>query len=166
MKHTSPALLLALAFFGGAAGFGLQAVLAAASMPKIRPEYTLAVSLVVIGALVVMLAVPVWRAVRGRLGRRIDPFFATRVVVLAKACSIAGALLAGVAVGFLVDLLLRASPTGDTLARILVCFAGGVLLLVGGLVAEYLCRVPPRDEDDDDRHGGGGHGGDPERVRS
>lgn len=159
MRHTSPVLLLALVVVGGAAGFGLQAVLAAAGMPKIRPEYTLAVSLVVIAALVVTLAVPVWRAVRGRLGRRIDPFYATRVVVLAKACSIAGALLSGVAVGFLVDLLLRGSPTGDTLTRIVVSLIGGVLLLAGGLVAERLCRVPPRD--DDDRHGG-----DPERVRS
>ena len=159
MKHTSPALLLALAFFGGAAGFGLQAVLAAASMPKIRPEYTLAVSLVVIGALVVMLAVPVWRAVRGRLGRRIDPFYATRVVVLAKACSIAGALLAGVELGFIVELLFRGAPTSDTLLRLLAALVGAVLVLVGGLVAEYLCRVPPRD-DDDEHHLGG-----PERVR-
>ena len=160
MKHTSPALLLALALFGGAVGFGVQTVLAAMSMAKIRPEYTLAVSLAVIAALVVVLAVPVRRAVRGRLGRRIDPFYATRVVLLAKACSIAGALLGGGGVGLLVDLLLRGAPTGDTLARILVCLGGAVVLLVGGLVAEYLCRVPPRDDDDDRR------GGDAERVRS
>jgi hypothetical protein len=161
MKHTSPALLLALALFGGALGFGAQTVLAAMSMPKIRPEFTLALSLAVIAVLVILLAVPVRRATRGRLGRRIDPFYATRVVLLAKACSIAGALLAGGGVGFLADLLLRGTPSGDTLARILVCLGGAVVLLVGGLVAEYLCRVPPRDEDDDDRHDG-----DPERVRS
>jgi len=160
MKHTSPALLLALAVFGGAAGFGLQTVLAAMSMAKVRPEYTLALSLAVVAALVIALAVPVRRAVRGRLGQRIDPFYATRVVLLAKACSIAGALLGGAGVGLLADLLLRGAPSGDSLARILVCLGGAVALLVGGLVAEYLCRVPPRD-DDDDRHDG-----DPERVRS
>ncbi len=160
MKHTSPALLLALALFGGAAGFGIQTVLAAMSMAKVRPEYTLALSLVVIAALVIVLAIPVRRAVRGRLGRRIDPFYATRVVVLAKACSIAGALLAGAAVGFLADLVLRGAPSGDSLARILVVLGGCIVLLVGGLVAEFLCRVPPRD-DEDDRHDG-----DPERVRS
>lgn len=160
MKHTNPVLLLALALFGGAAGFGVQTLLAAMSLAKVRPEYTLALSLAVIAVLVVLLAVPVRRAVRGQLGRRIDPFYATRVVLLAKACSIAGALLGGGAVGFLADLLLRASPTGDSLARILVCLGGAVVLLVGGLVAEYLCRVPPEDDDDDRR------GGDPERVRS
>jgi hypothetical protein len=164
MKHTSPALLFALALFGGAAGFGLQTILAAMGMPKVRPEYTLALSLVLIAVLLVLLAVPVRRAVRsagGPVRRRVDPFYATRVVLLAKAGSIAGALLSGASVGLLVDLLLRGSPNSDTLTRILVDLAGGVLLLAGGLVAEYLCRVPPRDEDEDDRHGG-----EPERVRS
>jgi len=160
MKRTSPALLLALALFGGVAGFGAQTVLAAMSLAKLRPEYTLALSLVAITALVIVLAVPVRRATRGRLGRRIDPFYATRVVLLAKACSIVGALLAGGGVGLLADLLLRGVPSGDLLARILVSLAGSAVLLAGGLVAEFLCRVPPRDEDDDRRDGG------PERVRS
>jgi hypothetical protein len=160
VRHTSPGLLLALALFGGAAGFGLQAVLAASSIAKYRPEYTIGISLVVIAALVVVLAVPVRQAVHGTERRRIDPFYATRVVLLSKACSIAGSLLGGVSVGLLVDLVLRGAPTGDTIARILVALGGSVLLLAGGLVAEYLCRVPPRD-DDDDRHDG-----DPERVRS
>jgi hypothetical protein len=160
VKHTSPGLLIALALFGGVAGFGIQTVLAAASMAKLRPEYTLPVSLVVIAVVIVVLAVPVRRAVRGSQRRPIDPFYATRVVILAKAGSIAGSLLTGAAAGFLIDLLLRGSPTGDTTGRILVSLGGAVLLLVGGLVAEYLCRVPPRD-DDDDRHDG-----DPERVRS
>lgn len=162
MRHTSPVLLLAVALLGGVAGFGLQTVLAAASMAKLRPEYTLPVSLVVIAILVVALAVPVRRAVRGRERRRVDPFYATRVVILAKASSIAGALLAGAGVGFLADLLLRGAPTGDVLARILVSLGGAVLLLVGGLVAEFLCRVPPSDDDDDDDR----RGGRPERVRS
>ena len=161
MRHTSPGLLLALTLFGGAAGFGIQTVLAAASLPKVRPEYTLALSLVLIAVLVVVLAMPVRRAVRGTPPRPIDPFYATRIVVLAKACSIGGALLGGLALGFLVDLLLRGSPNGDTLARILLSLGGTVVLLAAGLVAEYLCRVPPRDDDDDDRHDG-----DPERVRS
>ncbi|MGN6324590.1 DUF3180 domain-containing protein [Pseudolysinimonas sp.] len=159
MRQTNPALLLALAVFGGAVGFGAQTVLATMGMAKIRPEYTLALSLAIIAVLVVLLAVPVRRAVRGRLGRRIDPFYATRVVLLAKACSIAGALLGGAAIGLLADLLLRSASNGDTLARILVCLAGAIVLLTGGLVAEFLCRVPP--PDDDDRHDG-----DPERVRS
>ncbi len=115
----------------------------------------------IIAALVVLLAVPVRRAVHGTVQRRIDPFYATRVVILAKACSIAGALLAGGTLGLLVDLLVRGAPNADALARILTSLGGGILLLVGGLIAEYLCRVPPHDDDDDDQRGG-----DTVRVRS
>jgi hypothetical protein len=161
MKHTSPGLLVVLALFGALGGFGVQTALAALSMAKVRPEYTLTVSLVVIAALVIALAVPVRRAVHGPNRRPIDPFYATRVVVLAKACSIAGALLAGVGFGFVVELLLRGAPTSDTLLRLVAALGGAVLLLVAGLVAEYLCRVPPRDDDDDRHHPDGGT----ERVR-
>jgi hypothetical protein len=159
VKHTSPGLLVALVVFGALGGFGIQAALAALSLAKVRPEYTLSVSLVVIAALVVALAVPVRRAVHGPNRRPIDPFYATRVVVLAKACSIAGALLAGVALGFVVELLFRGAPSNDTLLRLLAALGGAVLVLVGGLVAEYLCRVPPHDDDDEHHHG------DAERVR-
>jgi len=161
VKQTSPALLVAVAVFGGVAGFGIQAALAAASFAKLRPEYTFPLSLVIIAALVIALAVPIRRAVRGPQRRPIDPFYATRVVVLAKASSIVGALLSGGALGLLADLVLRGSPNGETFGRILAALGGAVVLLVAGLVAEYLCRVPPRDDDDDDRRDG--H---PERVRS
>jgi uncharacterized membrane protein YeaQ/YmgE (transglycosylase-associated protein family) len=161
MKHTSPALLIAAAVVGGVGGFGIQAALAAASFAKLRPEYTFPLSLAIIAALVIVLAVPIRRAVRGPQRRPIDPFYATRVVVLAKASSIVGALLAGGAVGLLADLVLRGSPNGDTFLRIIAALVGSVVLLVAGLVAEYLCRVPPNGDDDDDRRDG--H---PERVRS
>lgn len=161
MKQTSPALLIAVAVVGGVAGFGIQAALAAASLAKLRPEYTFPLSLVIIAALVIALAVPIRRAVRGSQRQLINPFYATRVVVLAKASSIVGALLAGGALGLLADLVLRGSPNGETFGRISAALAGGIVLLIAGLVAEYLCRVPPRDDDGDDRRGG--H---PERVRS
>ena len=161
MKQTSPGLLVTLALFGTLGGFGLQTGLAAAGMSKVRPEYTLTLSLALIAAVILALAVPVRRAVRGANRHPIDPFYATRVVVLAKACSIAGALLAGVAIGFVIELVFRGAPTSDALLRILAGLGGSILVLVAGLVAEYLCRVPPHDDDDDRNHPGGGT----ERVR-
>jgi len=158
VKRTNPGLLVALALFGAAVGFAVQTALAAMSIAKVRPEYTLAASLLLIGVLVVALAIPVRRAVRGATRQPIDPFYATRVVVLAKACAIAGALLAGVALGFLLDLILRGSPASDSFVRVLASLGGSVVLLIGGVVAEFLCRVPPRDDDDDHPDRG------PERV--
>jgi hypothetical protein len=147
MKRTRPATLIVLVLIGGVAGFLVQLILAAASQPKLRPEYTLAITLLFIAVLIVALAVPVRRATRAAVRRHIDPFYATRVVVLAKASSIGGALLTGVAAGFLFELLVRAgSPSTDNFVRALVTLAASVALLAAGLIAEHLCTVPPDDD--------------------
>ena len=155
MKRTKPATLIILVLIGGVAGFLVQLILAAASQPKLRPEYTLAITLLFIAVLIVALAVPVRRATRATVRRHIDPFYATRVVVLAKASSIGGALLTGVAAGFLFELLVRAgSPSTDNFVRALLTLAASVALLAAGLIAEHLCTVPP----DDDEHSNGPQG--------
>ncbi|HWM35131.1 MAG TPA: DUF3180 family protein [Pseudolysinimonas sp.] len=149
MTRTKPLSLIIAAVIGVGAGLVLQAVLAAASQPKLRPEYTLAITVVLIGVAAVVLALPVRRATRGNPAHRVDPFYATRVVVLAKASAVAGALLAGGGTGLLLELLARAGePGADMFLRAASVAAGGALLLAGGLVAEWLCTVP-KDADDD-----------------
>lgn len=159
MTRTKPAQLIALAVIGTVVGFLLQIGLAAASLPKLRVEYTFAVTIGLIAFVIVILAVPVYRATHGPLRHPIDSFYATRVVALAKASSLAGALLVGLGLGLSFDLLIRSSTTtGDLVARDLASLGAAILLLIAGLVAEFLCRVPPRDEDDDHPERG------PERV--
>ncbi|HTE61205.1 MAG TPA: DUF3180 family protein, partial [Solirubrobacteraceae bacterium] len=116
-----------------------------------RPEFTLAITLVLVGAAVIALAVPVRRATRGNPEHRVDPFYATRVVGLAKASAIGGALVAGVGLGLVLELVLRSgAPAADAYLRVLSVLGGGIGLLVGGLVAEFLCTVPPGADDDPD----------------
>jgi len=159
MTRTRPATLVLLAVIGTVVGFLLQIALAAASAPKFRPEFTFGATLALIGILVVVLAVPVYRATHGPLRHPVDSFYATRVVVLGKASSLTGALLSGLGIGLAIELLIHSgSTTVETLLRVLAALGGAVLLLAGGLVAEFLCRVPPQD-DDDDHHDRG-----PERV--
>lgn len=149
MKRTAPVTLIVVAVVGIGAGILLQSVLAAMSQPKLRPEYTLAVTVVLIGIAAVALAIPVRRATRGNPAHRVDPFYATRVVVLAKASSVAGALLTGLGGGLLLELVVRAAePGADLFLRAASVAGGGALLLAGGLVAEWLCTVP-KDADDD-----------------
>lgn len=149
MKRTAPVTLIVVAVVGVGAGILLQSVLAAMSQPKLRPEYTLAVTVVLIGIAAVALAIPVRRATRGNPAHRVDPFYATRVVVLAKASSVAGALLTGLGGGLLLELVVRAAePGADLFLRAASVAGGGALLLAGGLVAEWLCTVP-KDADDD-----------------
>lgn len=149
MTRSRPATLIVLAIVGTVAGILLQTVLASLGHAKLRPEYTLALTLLLVGVAAIALAVPVRRATRGTRRQRVDPFYAMRVVVLAKACAIGGALLAGGGAGLVLELVLRSgAPGADAYLRALAVLGGGIVLLVGGLVAEYLCTVP-RDSDDD-----------------
>jgi hypothetical protein len=163
VTRTRPSTLVLLAVIGAVVGFLLQIALAAASAPKFRPEFTFGATLALIGIVVVVLAVPVYRATHGALRQPIDSFYATRVVVLGKASGLAGALLSGLGVGLVAELLIHsATTTTETVLRVVAALGGAVLLLAGGLVAEFLCRVPPSDEDDD--HPDRGHGAGPERA--
>jgi hypothetical protein len=147
MKHTRPSTMVAFAVIGVVGGWFLDAALAAMGEPVIVPPYSLAVVLVILAVLVVVAAVPVRRAVRD--GTRVDPFYAMRVVVLAKASTLTASLLAGGGVGILIYLLSRPVVPGPGAALMALAAAGGAIaLLIGGLVAERMCTVPPEDDED------------------
>ncbi len=147
MKRTRPAPLLLLAAGGAIVAFLLQLGLGVLGYAKLVPQLTLSATLVLIGGIVVALAVPIRRATRDRTRRRVDPFYATRVVLVAKACAFAGALLTGGGLGVLVELLVRPVAVAGTLWAALAMVVGSVALLVAGLVAEGMCIVPPDDDD-------------------
>lgn len=150
MTRTRVSTLVTLVTIGAAAGFLLQVALAAGSLPKYQPEYTLALSLLFIAGIAIALAVPIRRATRAKVRTRIDPFHAMRVVLFAKASSIAGALLTGAAVGLLAELVTRSGGLNtDSLLRTLAVLGGAIALLAAGLIGEYLCTVPPGDDDRD-----------------
>ncbi len=90
------------------------------------------------------------KAAKSTGAARVDPFYATRVVVLAKASAISGALLAGGAAGFVVFLLTRSLPPVGSIGSAIVTFVGASVLMVCGLIAEQMCRLPP-DEGDEKR---------------
>ena len=87
-----------------------------------------------------------WR--NGRRDRILDPLLATRTLVLAQACAYAGALSFGWHAGIFVDQLMllpvRAS-TGPVWGSVALV-AGGILLVMVGLVVENFCRLPPEDD--------------------
>ena len=147
MSRTKPLHLVLLAAFGGVAAWLLETVLAASGRAVLLPPVTLAVALVLIGGIVVIMALPVRRVSRRVQGAKVDPFYATRVVMLAKACSLSGALLAGAGLGVAFYLLGRSVLPGvGSITMAFACAAGAILLLVAGLVAEYMCAIPPEDD--------------------
>jgi hypothetical protein len=152
MTRTRPATLVLLAVAGGAVGWLLEMVLVAMGSRAVVPPLTLAVTLVALAAVALALAWPVRQSVRGTVRRRVDPFQATRVVVLAKASSLCGALLAGLGGGVLAFLATRpVVASAESLWLAAASAMGSLVLLAAGLVAELWCTIPP----DDPKNGGG-----------
>lgn len=147
MTRTKPASLLLLAVLGGGVMWFIETALATSGRAVVLPPITLGVALLLIGMIIVAMALPVRRVSRGIAHARVDPFYATRVLMLAKASSLGGALLSGGGlgiVGYLLSRSLVASANAVTMS--VVAAAGAILLLVAGLVAEHMCSIPPDDE--------------------
>ena len=153
VSRTSAAHLIAAAAAGAAVGWLLEVLLTASGNPIVLPSIALAVSLFLIAAIVIALAVPIYRSSRGLRKERVNPFFALRVVVLAKASSFSGALLGGATFAIAFYLLSRTvSPGTGTITTSFVVSSGAVVLLIAGLVAERLCTLPPDDDDPSSQH--------------
>lgn len=151
MTRTRPLNLLLLALLGGGIVWFLETALAVSGRAVIIPPIALAVALLLIGVIVVLMALPVRRVARGVPGARVDPFYATRVLMLAKASSLGGALLGGGALALVGYLLSRSVlPAVGSVTMAIATSVGAILLLVAGLVAEHMCAIPP---DDDKRDG-------------
>jgi O-antigen ligase len=147
VNRTRPVPLVLFAAAGAAVVWLLEIALLSAGRPAAVPPTTLALALAVIGILDLALAIPIRRAVRDRTRSRIDPFYATRVAVLSKASSLAGALAVGVGVGILIFLLTRSVLAVSSVLMTGATVVGAIVLLVAGLIAEYLCSIPPDDDD-------------------
>ena len=72
------------------------------------------------------------------------PLFVSRMVALAKASSLAGAAIAGLAAGFVIYLSgqLNASVPRQDAVTAAVTLAASVVLACAALYLEYCCRVP------------------------
>ncbi|MCC6270065.1 MAG: DUF3180 domain-containing protein [Microbacteriaceae bacterium] len=149
MKRTRVTTLLIVAVLGAAVGAIVELALAATGRPIIPLPVTLGIALAVIGAIVITMAVPILRMVRSTTAPRVDPFYATRVVMLAKACALTGALGVGVGAGVLAYLLTRSIIGVGSVAQAITTIVGAGVLLAGGLIAEHMCRTPPNDDDND-----------------
>ncbi|WP_010204031.1 DUF3180 domain-containing protein [Salinibacterium sp. PAMC 21357] len=147
VSRTSPLHLIALAVGGAATGWLLEVILTASGRPIVIPSVFLAISLFVIAVVVVVLAVPIYRYSHGLRRARVNPFYALRVVALAKASSFSGALLGGGALAIAFYLLSRTvSPGAGSITTAFLVSGGAIGLLIAGLIAEHLCTVPPDDD--------------------
>ena len=152
MKRTGVGVLLAAGIIGVVLGFGVDQLLTAAGRPTFTPSPLLPILLLMLAASVVLLAWPIRRATAGTGTAPVDPFRAVRVAMLAKASSIAGAVLGGGGIGLASFLATRPVPPSlGSMSATIAAAAGGLVLVACGLIAEHLCTIG---KDDDDDHPG------------
>ncbi|WP_375386750.1 DUF3180 domain-containing protein [uncultured Microbacterium sp.] len=152
MRRTGPGILVLAAIIGVAVGYLLDNGLTAAGRPTFTPAVTLPILLVLLGLLALALAIPIRRATRGATGAPVNPFRALRVAMLAKASSIVGAAVGGLAVGLAIFLLTRpVSPSVGSLGAIIATAVASAILITAALISEHLCTIR---KDDDDQHPG------------
>ncbi len=146
MKRTHTSTVIAFVLGGLVAGYLVDLAVVSSGAKAIVPPLSLPVTLTGVAVVVVALAWPIRRAVKGKATKHIDPFRAMRIAVLAKACSLSGALVFGFGVGITLFLITRSVvPPADTVWLALATAIGAALLLAGGLVAEAFCTLPPDD---------------------
>lgn len=149
MKRTRLTMLLGLALVAGVVAYLLELLGQSLGANVIVPPLSLTLTLFAIGIAVILLAIPVRRSVTGKRKARLDPFYALRVAVFAKASSLAGSLLAGAAVGIVLFLFGRPITPSVTMSTVAISeIIAGAFLVVAGLIAEHLCVLPPDDPQD------------------
>ncbi len=136
--------MVIVAIIGGVGAWALEGVLSALGEPVIVPPWSWSVGLTLLGALVLAIAWPIRQRLYSTSKRDLlDPFYATRVVLLAKSTTVAGSLLLGAAAGVGVFFLTRPVVAEDTLWSSASALLGAILLMGSGLVAERWCTLPP-----------------------
>jgi hypothetical protein len=156
MKRTHPTPVVALVLLGLVLGFLIEISAAATGSAMVLPPVTLPIALVAIGVAVVVLAWPIRQATHRKGRRRVNPFVAIRVAVLAKASALSGALLLGGGLGIVLYILTRSVvPAASSLWLAIETAVGSAVLLALGLVAEHFCTIPPAEGQDDDENGQG-----------
>jgi hypothetical protein len=139
-------LVLGLVAAQLSAGFGYVFPASPTSLP---------ISLLALALANYLFSFPIYRY-RKRLGsfkegirsERPNPFYAVRVLMLARASVLAGALFAGWHAGLLIWLVSFSVAPENLIQSSLFGLVGAVALTIGGLVSQWNCKTPPSSDSD------------------
>ncbi|MDH2414214.1 DUF3180 domain-containing protein [Nocardioides sp. CER19] len=148
LRPTSPGSITGWAVAGLILGWLLHPVAERLRSTAPVVSWVQPLTLLLVAAIMGWTAWVTYRAVQLRR-ERLLPHQAVNRLVLARACALAGALVAGGYVGYAISWL----GSEDLLAqqrqvRSLVAALAGVLICVGGLLLERACRVRPDDDNE------------------
>ena len=144
MTHTRTSTMVMCALMGAVVTGAGQWLLVTTGEPALVPPVTWGVALAALGVILLVLAWPIRKHVRSSTPSGIvDPFYATRVLLLSKAGALAGAGFTGVALGFIGFFVTRPVLSSEAVWPSTLALVGALVLMVSGLVAERWCTVPP-----------------------
>lgn len=111
---------------------------------------TLSISTVLIAVILPALAVPIWKYKRNLIKLAsttnkllpVNPFYAVRVLLLAKAAAITGAIFIGWHAGVLVKQFTAPVVVTDATTPNITALVAAVLLLIVGFFVEQICKLP------------------------
>ena len=154
MKPTKASVVLAVVTGVTVLAFLAVRLLVANGMAVPASPTNLLVTLAAIALILLGLSVPIWRYkaslsqyVNGPRPKRVDPFYAVRVLLLAKASAITGSGFVGWHLGAMIAQL--SLPVGFTAALVQNSFGlvASVVLTVAAIVSEQICRLPDEPKD-------------------
>lgn len=109
------------------------------------------VTLPLIAVAEVLAAIPLFKYRKAlndkKVAPRVNPFYAVRVLLLAKAILLSGVIFAGWHIG-LAWAQLTSPVVTEAIWSNLAAFVGGTLMAVAGYVVERFCRIPQDDGSD------------------
>lgn len=155
MKPTKVSTLVVIVFGISIASFLAVRLLVANGMAVPSSPTNLLVTLTAIAVILLALSIPIWRyksalkeSTSKTRPKRVDPFYAVRVLLLSKASSITGSVFIGWHVGALIAQL--SLPVSFTSALMQNSFGllASLVLKAAALIAEQICRLPDEPNSD------------------
>jgi hypothetical protein len=157
MKPTKLSLLLLISFPSTLASFFIASFMVGRGLQAPVSPANLLITLAAISAVLLALAIPIWRyrsALKQKSPqrpKRVDPFYAVRVLLLAKASSLAGVLFASWHLGVVVFSLSGTVVVQGLVLQNVLGFIASVMLIVAALITEQICRLPQDLDPDPDQ---------------
>ena len=148
MKPTRPLVLLFVTLATATTAFFIAGFLVGRGFSIPASPSNLVVTVAAIATVLLALAVPIWRyraALKdhsGKRPKRVDPFYAVRVLLLAKASSMGGSLFLGWHLGVISFQMATPVVAFSPLLQNLLGAFSSLVLIIAALVTEQICRLP------------------------
>jgi membrane protein implicated in regulation of membrane protease activity len=157
MKPTKLSLLLLISLPTTIAAFFAASFMVGRGLQVPVSPTNLLITLAAIAAVLLALSIPIWlyrnalKQTSTQRPKRVDPFYAVRVLLLAKASSLAGVIFASWHLGVVIFQLSGAVIVQGLVLKNAFGFIASVMLVIAALITEQICRLPQDQDPDPDQ---------------